>query len=262
MASINLIDLQKRKLKECYIAWYFITKSIKIRETSCIETKLLYVLYGIDRLGNRQVLGIFFEDESDNRFWLEVFEDFKHRNAKNVLFLVTPSNRNIERCIKIVYNRVRVVNSPDSIMESITKYFSDRPSRVLKTNFKNLFLAKDLYTLDLELQFFKDKYIDNKVILMLLERREKDIRAFYQYDNYELRKLLYPYYAIREFKKFLNKLNTLDDLCCNITEVIEFCLSYINKFELGRSQYKNEWLNLISILYDTYPEEMEVYING
>lgn len=259
MSKINLVDLQKRNLKTAYLAWFVITKNIKVRFSNCIETKTLYIIYGIDKLGNRQVLGMFFENENDNRFWLETFEDFKAKNAQNVLFIVTPANRNLERCVKIVYNSIRVVHSPDSVIESITKYFSDRPSRALKVSFKNLFLAKDLQALDLELQFFKDKYINNKVILMLLERKEKDIRKFYEY-GYDIRKFLYPYYAIHEFKKFLNKLNTLENLCCSVNEIIEFCLPYINHFEVGRTHYKAEWLDLISVFYETFPQDMEVYI--
>lgn len=261
MSKINLIDIQKRKLNDSYLVWYVVTKNIKITGTSnCVESKVLYIIYGIDKLGYRQVLAVLFEKENDNRFWLEVFEDFKARNAKNVFFIVTPSNRNLERCVKIVYNSIKVVHSPDSVIESITKYFSDRPSRALKVSFKNLFLAKDISSLELELQFFKDKYMNNKVILMLLERKESEIKKFYEY-SYEIRKFLYPYYAFHEFKKFLNKLNTLDKLCSNLTEVIEFCLPYINQFEAGRTQYKAEWLDLINIFYETYPIEMEVYVS-
>jgi len=261
MSKINLIDLQKRKLQTSYLVWFVFTKDIKVRTSNCIETRTLYTIYGIDNLGNRQVLDIFFENDKDNRFWLEVFEDFKARNAQNVLFIVIPNNRNIERCVKIVYNGIKVIHSPDCITENITKYFSDRPSRALKISCKNLFLAKDLQTLELELQFFKDKYMSNKVILMLLERKELEIKQFYQY-SYDIRTLLYPYYTIHEFKKFLNKLNTLETLCCNINEIIEFCLPYVNHFEIGRTHYKSEWLNLINILYETYQTEMEVYVNG
>lgn len=259
MVKINLVDFQKRNLKTSYIVWYFVSKLINIRTSNCIEQRMLYLLYGIDKLGNRQVLGIYFDKQNDNRFWLETFEDIKAKGADNVMFLVTPANRNIERCVKLVYNNIKIVKSPEDVMETITKYFSDRPSRSLKISFKNLFLSSNIDTLNGELQLFKDKYAHNKVILMLLERKEAKIKEFYQY-NYELRKFLYPYYAIRDMKKFLNKLNTLEELCSSLTEVIEFCLPYINTFEKGRSQYKEEWLNILSVLYDEYPEDMEVYI--
>lgn len=261
MSSINLVDLQKRKLHDSYITWFVFTKKIKVRITNYIEVKTLYIIYAIDKLGDRQVLGIFFENDKDNRFWLEVFEDFKARGAQNVLFIVIPDNRNLERCVKIVYNGIKVVRTPNDVIESITKYFSDRPSRALKISCKNLFLAKDLPNFELELQFFKDKYINNKVILMLLERKEAEIKSFYKYP-YDIRKLLYPYYAIREFQKFINKLNNLENSCSSMNEIIEFCLPYINHFETGRTHCKAEWLTLINLLYETYPQEMEVYING
>ena len=259
MSQINLVDLQKRKLKSSYLVFYVIKKLINIRTSNCIEQKILYILYGIDTLGNRQVIGIYFDKEKDNRFWLEVFEDIRAKGAENVMFLVTPCNHNVERCAKLVYNNIKVVKSPEDVMEIIFRYFSDRPSRSLKISFKNMFLSKNIDTLNGELQIFKEKYINNKVILMLLEHNEERIKEFYKY-NYDIRKLLYPYYSIKEFKKFLNKLNTMDELCTNLTEVIEFCLPYINKFEKGRTHYKEEWLNILSVLYDEYPQEMEVYI--
>lgn len=261
MGQINLNDLQKRKLQECYLAWYVINKEVTIRNSTCIEKKMLYLIYGVDIIGNRQIIGTYFENEKDNRFWLETFEDLKARNAQTVLFLVTPEHRNIERCAKIVYNSIKVVHAPDDVIMSITKFFSEKPSRRLTVCFKNLFLAEDLNKYKDELQLFKDQFIENKVVLMLLERKEKKIEEFYKY-SLEIRKFLYPYYPVREMRKFLNKLNTLETLCTNITEITEFCLPYINKFENGRSYYKKEWLELISTLYDNYPGIMEVYLNG
>lgn len=75
----------------------------------------------------------------------------------------------------------------------------------------------------------------------MLEDSEKEIESFYKY-NYSLRKLLYPYYLIREMQKYLNKINTREKLCANINEVIEVFMPYIHTFEAGRSYSKIEWL--------------------
>lgn len=261
MGQIDLNDLQKRKLNKCYLAWYIITKEILIKDSTCIQKKKLYVIYGVDVIGNRQIIGTYFEKNDDNRFWLETFEDLKARNAETVLFLVTPPHHNIERCVKIVYNSIRIVYTPDDVISSITKFFAEKPSRALTTSFKNLFLAENIEKYKKELQLFKEQYINNKVILMLLEKKEKQIEKYYEY-SYLIRKFLYPYYSIREMKKNLNKLNNLEKLCENLTEVTEFFIPYINKFEAGRSYYKKEWLDLISMLYDTYSKDLEVYLDG
>ena len=160
-----------------------------------------------------------------------------------------------------MYNSIRIVHSPDDVILSITKFFSEKPTRALRVSFKNLFLADDLDKYKLELQLFKEQYINNKVIMLLLQRKEPQIQKFYDY-SYELRKFFYPYYAILEMRKYLNKQNNLKPLCSNLTDVIEFFLPYINKFEAARSYYKKEWLDLVSILYDKFPEDLEVYLDG
>ena len=75
MEKINLTDFQKRKLKKFYIVTYVITKEIRIRTESCIANKELYVLCGVDIMGDRQILGMYFNSENDNRYWLERLED-------------------------------------------------------------------------------------------------------------------------------------------------------------------------------------------
>lgn len=261
MEKINLMDFQKRKLKNFYIALYIITKEIRIRTESCITNKKLYVLTGLDIMGSRQVLGVYFDNKNDNRFWLERFEDIQARGVNKVLFFVTPVNKNIERCIKILYNEVQIIHSPDEIYESITRFFAQKPSRKLQIAMKDLFLKENIDKYKIDLEMFKEIYLDNKIIRIILSEKEKEIEKFYKY-NYALRKLLYPYYVIREMQKFLNKLKTREKLCTNINEVIEAFLPYIHTFETGRTYGKTEWLELISEIYEDYKEILEEYLNG
>lgn len=260
MEKININDLQKRKFKSCYIAVYVVTKDIKIRTDTCITNKKIYLLFGLDILGNRQVLAMYFDNETDSRFWLQKFEDFQARNLQNILFFVTPPNHCIERTVKIVYNDVNIIHSPDSTFQNITRFWSDHPSRKMKIALKDLFIAENFEKYKINYELFKDIYVDNTIILKILDKNQSQIEDFYRYPLY-LRKLFYPFYTIHEMKKFLNKLRTKEPLCTNINDVIEFCLPYINSFELGRNYCKKDWLDLISLLYKDYQDRLEVYLN-
>ena len=260
MEKINLMDFQKRKFKKFYIVIYVITKEIRIRTDSCITNKDLYILCGIDIMGNREMLGVYFNNEYDNKYWLEKFEDIKARGVEKILFFVTPKNRNIERCIKILYNDVIIENSPDRIYTKISKYFAIKKCRKMQINLKDLFLKENIEQYKISLKLFKEMYADNKIIRKMLENNEEEIENFYKY-NYSIRKLLYPYYLIREMQKNLNKINTREKLCTNLNEVIEAFMPYIHTFENGRSYSKIEWLELISNIYDEYKNILEEYIN-
>jgi transposase-like protein len=181
-------------------------------------------------MGYRQILGLYFDNEMDSRFWLEKFEDFQARNLQNILFLVTIPNKNIERTIKIVYNDIEIVHSPDSTFENITRFLATHPSRKMKVALKNLFLASDFQKYKINYDIFREIYGENTIILSILNKHQSVFEDFYAYPQY-LKKLFYPFYTIHEFKKFLNKLITKEPLCTNINEVIDFCLPYINSFE-------------------------------
>lgn len=260
MEKINLKDFQKRKLKKCYLSWLIVTKEVYVRNNeACKEKKTLYVILGTDISGNRQVIASLIENTYNNRFWLEFFEGIRARGAESVLFAVVPKNKNLVRCLKIIYNKVRVVTSPEEIVDDIVQFFTERSTRKFITNLKDLFFAKSLEAHEVEIGMFKEQFADNKVVTMLLARNEKDIKKFYDYP-YDIRKFLYPYYPIRDIKRELNKLNNLDVLCSDISEINTYFLDFINTYEAGRSYYRAEWLNLLNLFYLEYTEELEEYL--
>ena len=260
MEKINLNDLQKRKLKECYLSLIILTKEIYIRNNeACKEKKLLYIILGTDISGNRQLVASLFENTYDNRFWLEFFENIKARGTKTILFVVTPKNKNLVRCLKIIYNKARIIDSPEDIVVNITQFFTEKSTRKFITNLKDLFFAKTIKEHEIEIQMFKEQFSENKVILMLFEKNENDIKKFYEYP-YEIRKFLYPYYPIRDIKRELNKLNNIDKLCSNISEINTYFLDFINKYESRRSYYRAEWLELLNLFYLRYKEDLEEYL--
>ena len=256
--KIDLKEFQKRKLERSYISVYVIVKEMLIETQDGIEPKNLCIFYGFTALGARRVIALYFEDTLDNRFWLNVFQDFKARNLINIMFLVTPQNKNIERCAKIVYNDIEIVRSPEDIMASIDIFFATKTSRYLEIQLKNLLLAEDIKTCKNKIDLFKQQFFDNQLVLSIFEKQEKDILNLYKY-SYDIRKLLYQYYAIRDFKRHVNKLNVRQPLLNNIIMVQEHFLDYISSFERGLTYSKKGWMQLINSLYELYPKKMEVY---
>ena len=98
----------------------------------------------------------------------------------------------------------------------------------------------------------------NTLVLTVFEKQEQDILKLYKY-NLDIRKLLYQYYAIRDIKRQINKLNVLQPLCFDIASIDEHFLEYICSFERGLSYSKKGWVRLMNILYETYPKKMEEY---
>ena len=54
----------------------------------------------------------------------------------------------------------------------------------MQISLKNLFLAETEEEYKRDLKFFKDFYVDNKLIMILLEKNEPLISEFYQYEQF------------------------------------------------------------------------------
>lgn len=257
--KISVKEFKKRRLERSYISVYIVIKPITIENEAEIELKNLCVIYGFTALGFRRVIAIYFENTKDNRFWLGVFEDLRARNIKNIMFLVTPQNRNIERCAKIIYNDIEIIRSQEDIMGTIDKYFATKTLRTLEIQLKNLILAEDIEKCQENIEIFKQQYLHNQLVLEVFKRQEEDIKKLYKY-NYDIRKLLYQCYAIREIKRHINRLNERQPLQENIDDVIEHFIEYISSFERGLTYSKKGWVKLMNILYEIYPKKMEEYL--
>ena len=147
----------------------------------------------------------------------------------------------------------------EDIMSAIDRYFAIKTSRTLEIQLKNLILADDIEKCEENIEIFKQQYLHNQLVLEVFKRQEDDIKKLYRY-NYDIRKLLYQYYAIREIKRHINRLNERQPLQENIDNVIEHFIEYISSFERGLTYSKKGWVRLMNILYEIYPKKMEEYL--
>ena len=72
-------EIQNKKLKEFYLVIQVVTIEMMIGAKPVLETSKIYIMYGIDILGARNIIGIYKEDTDNTRFWLNDIEKIKTR---------------------------------------------------------------------------------------------------------------------------------------------------------------------------------------
>ncbi|MEG2251376.1 MAG: transposase, partial [Bacilli bacterium] len=240
-------QLKNRKLESIYLCCYVVSQEVEFKNGNNIERKEITILYGSTLTGRRDILGIYLERLDDNKFWIDTFEQIKSRNVNKIFFMVTKSNKNLERGMKIVYNDTIIINSAYEIITKISNYLPYSKKYRFDLAFKKLFLEESLDNYEIEIQLFKENFNENKMILFLFERNEKIIREFYKYSQ-NTRKLFLAYYAIRDLKyNIVNTTKKIEALDSLETFVNNF-VGTINSFETGKSHIKAEWNNIINEL--------------
>ena len=70
-------EIQNKKLKEFYVVIQVVTFDMMLGKKPVLELSKVYMIYGIDILGTRTIIGIYKEDKENTRYWLNEIENIK-----------------------------------------------------------------------------------------------------------------------------------------------------------------------------------------
>jgi len=242
MIEVTIKEIRNRRLDKCYISMYILRYPVPMKREELTEDIDLYVIYGVNLQGKRRIIDIAFNRPKDNRFWLEKFEYIKSKGVEEILFLVTNIDKNIDKAIRILYSNTTIVASATDIINQFNKYLTSKRSTDIGARLKKLFLAEDIKTYEVELELVKEDMKNYKIVLILLDRYVGLIKDYYKYCK-DIRKLIFPYFTIRDFQCEIRRIGNSVKFFNNIDEVIAELLKYINRFENGSSYNgKKAWL--------------------
>lgn len=84
MQNLKLVDYTKKRLDDMFLVVYAIKNDINIKKGDIIENIDMYTFIGINKRGIRQLVGIYQDRPLNNRFWLDMFENFKTRSLDTI----------------------------------------------------------------------------------------------------------------------------------------------------------------------------------
>jgi transposase, mutator family len=115
-------EIQNKKLKEFYVVVQMVSTELYLGEGTILEPSKVIMLYGLDILGFRTILGMYIENKEDNRYWISELEKIKRRGLKKILYVsIEENNKRLEQALRIVYNPY-INESINERVEKVAKY--------------------------------------------------------------------------------------------------------------------------------------------
>lgn len=252
MEKLTMNECSKRKLDEMYIVVYAIKNEINIKKGDFIEKSTVYTLIGIDNKGYRQLLNVYQDRTSNNRYWLDCFEALKSRGLKRILFLSVDDNKNMKRTAKIAFPDITFVDSPTDIMPKFYKYTSERSDRQVGGKLFSLYTQKTLSDFKTAFNGFKHTY-NNVIHQKLIEKYLSNVEKLYKYSD-NIRLLLFKHSAnVYLYDRIRLYFNTQECYINKIDEVYEK-LGNLGDYFGFTSFKKKEWTLILNDLIQMYPE--------
>ena len=99
---------QSRPLDAVYPIIYLDALVVKVRESSHIQNKAIYLIIGINTSGRKEVLGLWISQNEGAKFWLQVLTDLKNRGVKEIFIACGDGLKGFPEAIEAAYPKTEV----------------------------------------------------------------------------------------------------------------------------------------------------------
>jgi putative transposase len=156
-----LEDIQawrSRPLDAVYPIVYFDALMVKVTEDRSVTTRACYLAVGVTCDGDREALGMWWQDSEGAKFWLAVLNDLHQRGVQDVLIACVDGLTGFPDAIEAVFPRAWVQTCIVHLIRSSMRYVSYQDRRTVAAALKPIYRAANADQALIELECFDDAW--------------------------------------------------------------------------------------------------------
>jgi putative transposase len=147
-----------RPLEAVYPIVYFDALMVKVREDRSVRSRACYLAVGVTCEGDREALGIWWQDSEGAKFWLAVLNDLHRRGVADVLVACVDGLQGFPEAIEAVFPAAWVQTCIVHQVRSSLRYVNYKDRRVLAHDLRPVYTAANADEAMIELERFDEQW--------------------------------------------------------------------------------------------------------
>jgi putative transposase len=147
-----------RPLEPVYPIVYFDALMVKVREDRSVRSRACYLAVGVSVEGDREALGIWWQDSEGAKFWLAVLNDLHRRGVADVLIACVDGLAGFPEAIEAVFPQAWVQTCIVHQIRSSLRYVNYRDRRTLAKDLWPVYSAPNAEAAEHELERFDEQW--------------------------------------------------------------------------------------------------------
>jgi putative transposase len=148
----------KRPLEDTYPIVFLDCMVIKVRDGGSVQRRALYLALGVTLDGDRDVLGMWFQETEGAKFWMQVLNELKQRGVRDILICCVDGLTGFPDAIEAIFPRTTVQTCVVHLIRSSLKYVPRREREQVARDLKPIYTAVDADHAQAELEAFDEKW--------------------------------------------------------------------------------------------------------
>jgi putative transposase len=196
---------RSRPLERVYPIVYFDALHVKVTEDRSVRTRACYLAVGVTVDGDREALGIWWQDAEGAKFWLAVLNDLRQRGVEDVLIACVDGLAGFPDAIEAVFPRAWVQTCIVHQIRSSMRYVSYSDRRTVAAALKPIYRAANADAALIELERFDEAWGERyPMITQAWRARWEHITPFLALTE-DLRRIVYTTNTIEAMHRHIRK---------------------------------------------------------
>ena len=197
---------QSRPLDEVYPILFLDALFVKIRDSGSIRNKAVYLALGVNLNGDKELLGLWIEQNEGAKFWLNVLTELKNRGVNDVFIACCDGLTGFPQAIETVYPRAQVQLCIVHMVRNSLTYVSWKDRKQVAKDLRTIYQATTAEQAEAALDRFAERWDERYATISKLWRRNwGHLTPFFAFPQ-EIRKVIYTTNAIESMNRGLRKI--------------------------------------------------------
>lgn len=201
----EVADWRSRPLDKVYPIVFIDGFVAKCRLDGAVNNRAVYVIYGVNIDGNKDVLGLYLGEAEGSKFWLQVFTEIRNRGLEDIFILCADGLKGLPEAAEAAFPQALFQTCIVHMVRHSLSYVPYNEKKAVAADLKKIYESITVEQAQQSLDDFEltwgDKY---QVIVKSWRNNWEKITPFMQFP-FEIRKVIYTTNAIESLNNTLRK---------------------------------------------------------
>ena len=132
-------EWQNRPLEPLYTIVYLDGVVFNVRQDGQVTKKTVYLVYGLNVEGMKEIMGIWIGEAESSKFWMHVLVDMKNRGVKDTLIASVDGLNGFEEAISSVFPKAEVQKCVVHQIRSSTRFVNWKDRKPMCADMKEIY---------------------------------------------------------------------------------------------------------------------------
>jgi putative transposase len=196
---------QQRPLDDVYPVIFLDALLLKIRDGGSVQRKACYLALAIDMDGERDVLGMWFQQAEGAKFWMQILAELKQRGVRDILICCVDGLKGFPEAIEAIFPQTTVQTCIVHLIRQSLRYVPRRQYDQVAKDLRPIYTAIDADAAKDALEAFDHKWGRQLPIIGQAWRDKWEYVIPFMAFPDEVRRVIYTTNAIEALNRQLRK---------------------------------------------------------